>query len=98
MYWQRWIDYYRLHNANIHRGVHTLAEEATALYEDARAKIAQFIQAKKSREVIYTRSTTESINLVAQTWGRKNPESRRSRHSYRNGTSFQSCSLADAGN
>ena len=65
-------DYYRLHNANIHRGVHTLAEEATALYEDARAKIAQFIHAKKSREVIYTRSTTESINLVAQTWWRKN--------------------------
>ena len=67
--------YYRLHNANIHRGVHTLAEEATALYEDARAKIAQFIHAKKSREVIYTRSTTESINLVAQTWGRKNLKS-----------------------
>lgn len=65
-------NYYRLHNANIHRGVHTLAEEATALYEEARAKIAQFIHAKKSREVIYTRSTTESINLVAQTWGRKN--------------------------
>lgn len=65
-------NYYRLHNANIHRGVHTLAEEATALYEEARGKIAQFIHAKKPREVIYTRSTTESINLVAQTWGRKN--------------------------
>lgn len=65
-------DYYRLHNANIHRGVHTLAEEATALYEDSRAKIAQFIHAKKSREVIYTRSATESINLVAQSWGRNN--------------------------
>ncbi len=64
-------DYYRFHNANIHRGVHTLAEEATALYEDARAKIAQFIHAKKPREVIYTRSATESINLVVQTWGRK---------------------------
>ncbi len=65
-------DYYRLHNANIHRGVHTLAEEATALYEDSRAKIAQFIHAKKSCEVIYTRSATESINLVAQSWGRNN--------------------------
>jgi len=65
-------NYYRLHNANIHRGVHTLAEEATALYEKAREKIAQFIHANKAREVIYTRSTTESINLVAQTWGRKN--------------------------
>jgi cysteine desulfurase/selenocysteine lyase len=65
-------NYYRLHNANIHRGVHTLAEEATALYEEARGKIAQFIHAKKPREVVYTRSTTESINLVVQTWGRKN--------------------------
>lgn len=68
-------DYYRFHNANIHRGVHTLAEEATTLYEESRAKIAQFIHAKKSREIIYTRSTTESINLVAQTWGRKNLKS-----------------------
>ena len=68
-------NYYRFHNANIHRGVHTLAEEATTLYEESRAKIAQFIHAKKSREVIYTRSTTESINLVAQTWGRKNLKS-----------------------
>ena len=68
-------DYYRFHNANIHRGVHTLAEEATTLYEESRAKIAQFIHAKKSREVIYTRSTTESVNLVAQTWGRKNLKS-----------------------
>jgi cysteine desulfurase/selenocysteine lyase len=68
-------EYYRFHNANIHRGVHTLAEEATTLYEESRAKIAQFIHAKKSREIIYTRSTTESINLVAQTWGRKNLKS-----------------------
>ncbi len=68
-------NYYRLHNANIHRGVHTLAEEATALYEETREKIAQFINAKKPREVIYTRSTTESINLLAQSWGRKNLKS-----------------------
>ena len=59
-------------NANIHRGVHTLAEESTALYEDARAKIATFIHANHPRELIFTRNTTESINLVAQTWGRKN--------------------------
>jgi len=59
-------------NANIHRGVHTLAEESTALYEDARAKIAAFIHANHPRELIFTRNTTESINLVAQTWGRKN--------------------------
>lgn len=63
-------DYYLLHNANIHRGVHTLAEEATGLYEEARKKIANFIHAKYSSEIIYTKNTTESINLVANTWGR----------------------------
>ena len=62
--------YYQQTNANIHRGVHTLAEEATAQYEDARARIARFIHAKKAREIIYTRNTTKSINLVAYTWGR----------------------------
>jgi len=64
-------DYYRRHNGNIHRGVHTLAEEATEAYENARAKIARFINAKKPRQIVYTRNTTESINLVAQSWGRK---------------------------
>ncbi|MBP7355227.1 MAG: cysteine desulfurase [Longilinea sp.] len=64
--------YYRQSNANIHRGVHTLAEEATALYEDARAKIARFIGAASPSEVVYTRNATESINLVAFTWGRAN--------------------------
>ncbi len=65
-------DYYRHSNANIHRGVHTLAEEATALYEDARVKIARFINAPSAKQVIYTRNTTESINLVAYTWARAN--------------------------
>jgi cysteine desulfurase/selenocysteine lyase len=64
--------YYQAYNANIHRGIHTLAEEATALYEGARKKIADFIGAAKTREVIFTRNTTESINLVAFTWGREN--------------------------
>ncbi len=64
--------YYRQTNANIHRGVHTLAEEATAAYEHAREAIARFISAQSTREVIYTRNATESINLVAQTWGRAN--------------------------
>jgi cysteine desulfurase / selenocysteine lyase len=64
-------DYYRLTNANIHRGVHTLAEESTASYEGARERIAAFIGAASPREVIYTRNTTESINLVAYSWGRK---------------------------
>jgi cysteine desulfurase / selenocysteine lyase len=64
-------EYYHVHNANIHRGVHTLAEEATAMYEGARARIASFIGAEKASEVVYTRNATESINLVAFTWGRK---------------------------
>jgi cysteine desulfurase / selenocysteine lyase len=65
-------DFYRMSNANIHRGVHTLAEEATALYEGARERIAKFINAASARQVIYTRNTTESINLVAYTWARAN--------------------------
>ncbi len=64
--------YYRNSNANIHRGVHTLAEEATKLYEDAREKIAKFINAPSARQIIYTRNTTESINLIAYTWARAN--------------------------
>jgi len=67
--------YYRRSNANIHRGVHTLAEEATALYEQARESIAGFINAPAARQVIYTRNTTESINLVAYSWGRANLQS-----------------------
>ncbi len=65
-------DYYRRSNANIHRGIHTLAEEATALYEGARARVAQFIGAPSPRQVIFTRNATEAINLVAFTWGRAN--------------------------
>ena len=63
-------DYYSMHNANIHRGVHTLAEEATDLYEKARIKLAKFINAKNASEIVYTRNTTKSINLVVNTWGR----------------------------
>lgn len=65
-------DYYRRSNANIHRGVHTLAEEATFMYEEARVKIAKFINAHAAHQIIYTRNTTESINLVAYTWARAN--------------------------
>ena len=65
-------EYYRRSNANIHRGVHTLAEEATTMYEEAREKIARFINAPSSKQIIYTRNTTESINLVAYTWARAN--------------------------
>jgi cysteine desulfurase/selenocysteine lyase len=67
--------FYRHSNANIHRGVHMLAEEATGLYEGARQKIAKFINASSSNQVIYTRNATESINLVAYTWARANLKS-----------------------
>jgi cysteine desulfurase/selenocysteine lyase len=59
-------------NANIHRGAYTLSEEATRAYEGARRKIARFINARSAREVIYTRNTTEAINLVARTWAETN--------------------------
>ena len=65
-------DYYRRYNANIHRGVHTLAEEATAAYEDSRRKVGRFINARSPREVVFVRNTTEAINLVAYSWGRAN--------------------------
>jgi len=65
-------DYYRNHNANIHRAVYALAEEATELYEETRDKIAHFINIKNREEIIFVRGTTEAINLVAYAWGRIN--------------------------
>jgi len=65
-------EYYRHYNANIHRGVHTLAEEATAAYENARRKVGRFINARRPSEVVFVRNTTEAINLVAYAWGRAN--------------------------
>ncbi len=64
--------YYRQDNANVHRGIYQLSERATAAYEGARAKVAALIGAPDPRTVIWTRNATESINLVAYTWGRKN--------------------------
>ena len=65
-------DYYRRYNANIHRGLHTLADEATAAYEGTRDKVRAWLGAASSREIIFTRGTTEAINLVANSWGRAN--------------------------
>ena len=65
-------EYYRQYNANIHRGVHTLAEEATAAYEAARRRVGRFINAYRPGEVVFVRNTTEAINLVAMSWGRAN--------------------------
>ena len=66
------VDYYSGYNANIHRGIHSLAEEATAAFEATRDSVRAFINAPAREQIIFTRGTTESINLVAATWGRKN--------------------------
>ena len=63
-------DYYEGYNANIHRGIHTLAEKATRAYEDTRLAMQEFIHAKHTEEIIFTRGVTESINLVASSYGR----------------------------
>lgn len=65
-------DYYRRYNANVHRGIYRLSEQATEAMEQARARLQRFIGARSPREIIFTRNTTESINLVAQSWGRSN--------------------------
>jgi cysteine desulfurase/selenocysteine lyase len=66
------VDYYSSYNANIHRGVYELAERATNAFEAARAKIARFVNAKEPAEIIWTRNTTEAINLVSFSWGLHN--------------------------
>ncbi len=68
------VSYYSGYNANIHRGIHTLAEEATAAFEQTRETVRQFIGAASTDEIIFTKGTTESINLVASSWGRTNLE------------------------
>ena len=65
-------EYYEQHNANVHRGIYTIAEEATAAYEGARVAAARFINAPDSHELVFTRNATEAINLVAYAWGRRN--------------------------
>jgi len=65
-------DFYRTTNANVHRGIYTLSEESTYAYESSRAKVAKFIGSPSADQIIFTRNTTESLNLVAYTWGRQN--------------------------
>lgn len=69
------VDYYTRYNANVHRGIYTLSEQATAAYENARAKVARFINAPSPECIIFTRNTTEAINLVRYTWGTENVRS-----------------------
>jgi cysteine desulfurase/selenocysteine lyase len=64
--------FYGTANANIHRGVYTLSERATVAYDDARSRVARFLGASQPSEIVFTRGTTEAINLVAQSWGRRN--------------------------
>src|SRR6202023_632602 len=64
-------DYYTHYNANVHRGIHTLSEEATDEYEKARRKIQAFINASSPAELIFVRNTTEAINLVAHSFGQR---------------------------
>src|SRR5260370_14095080 len=64
--------YYERWNSNIHRGIHTLSEEATSRYEAVREKVARFIGAGHPESIVFTRNATESVNLVAHAWGRKN--------------------------
>jgi len=64
--------YYQNHNANVHRGIHTLSVEATEAYEDARKKVTDFVRVKDPTEIVFVRNATEAINLVAHSWGRLN--------------------------
>ena len=67
-----WRYYYEHDNSNVHRGAHSLSTRATEAYEQAREKVAQFIKAKSSREIVFTRNATEGINLIAYSWGVEN--------------------------
>ena len=65
-------NYYERNNANVHRGIHELSNRSTIAFEAARTRTAKFINARSAEEIIFTRGTTEGINLVAQSWGGKN--------------------------
>ena len=68
---QSLVDYYQEYNSNVHRGIHTLSMKATMAYEGTRKRAVKFLNAKRSSEIIFTRGTTEAINLVAYSWGRE---------------------------
>jgi cysteine desulfurase/selenocysteine lyase len=69
--------YYTFENSNIHRGIHTLSQEATNAYEEARKKVQRFVNAQHEHEIIFTKGTTDSINLVAASFGKKHLKKRR---------------------
>lgn len=72
---QALVDYYQNYNSNVHRGIHTLSEEATAKFEQVREKVANFINCNDTESIIFVRNTTEGVNLVAHAWGRRNVNS-----------------------
>jgi cysteine desulfurase/selenocysteine lyase len=96
-------DYYRGYNANVHRGIYEIGEKSTAAFESARSKVARFINAPDSREIVFTRNATEAINLVAYSWGRRNigrgdqigAGARRRHRAHRDGAPRQPRALAD---
>ena len=88
--------FWREHNANVHRGVHTLSEEATALYEGARATIARHL-GTDPREVVFTRNVTGGLNLVAQAWGRANVGAAGPDRADRDGAPFERRALVPPG-
>lgn len=65
-------EFYRMHNSNVHRGAHTVSAEATVMYEDARETAREFLNAARTEEIIFTKGTTDAINIVAAAWGSKN--------------------------
>ena len=89
------VDYYTGMNANIHRGVHTLSQEATEAYEGARTKVRHFINAAEEPEIVFTRGTTEGINLVAQTLGSTTRRSGQRDYHLQHGAPLQRCPVAD---
>ena len=89
-------DCYRRYYANIHRGVYSIAEESTAAFEDARRKVARFINAPRPEEIVFTRNATEAINLVAYTWARANLQRRRRDRALAHGAPRQRRAVAHA--
>jgi len=83
--------YYKKYNANTHSGVYRIAEEATEEYIKSKKKVAKFINASEWEEIVYTRNTTESINLVARTWAEQNIQKENTSSSLRWSTTAMLC-------
>ena len=88
-------NFYKNYNANIHRGAYTLSVEATEIYEKTRQKIANFINARYAEEIIYSKNATESLNLIAYSYGLNNLKARWWDCYFYNGASFKSSAMAN---